>query len=204
MEERGVSMGDLLGSADGDVPIWALDAYRPPLSTMLVALKERGSWQLGRPLGHALARVVAAALLAHPGSVMAPGLSTIWLAPIPSDQRAVRSRGIDHTWLLARRAGRDLGLPVGHLLARSRPVVDQATLGRAARRQAQAHSMTAGGTPRRVVVVDDVFTTGATVLEATRALQAGGHEVLSIAVLAGVERHSTSTGAWSAGHPGSP
>jgi predicted amidophosphoribosyltransferase len=66
-------------------------------------------------------------------------------------------------------------------------VHDSAGLGAAARQANLAHAMRAQPPPRagvRVVLVDDVVTTGATVREAVRALTAAGWQVVGAATVA--------------------
>jgi predicted amidophosphoribosyltransferase len=136
------------------------------------ALKEAGHTGLARSLAPALA---AAAGAAHPGSVIA--------VPVPTSRAAMRRRGYRVVDLIARRAG----LRVAPLLVPSRASADQRALGRDARRQNVAGTMRprdAAG--RRILVVDDVVTTGATLDEAVRVLRAAGAEVVGAAVVAAV------------------
>ena len=83
-------------------------------------------------------------------------------------------RGFDQAELLARALARRWGLPCRSLLVRrSGP----AQAGRTrAERQAHPGFAALGGTPRRVLVVDDVATTGATLTAAASALREGGAE----------------------------
>lgn len=165
-------------------PLRAAAAYRGPVQAMLLAHKERGRLSLAGPLGAALARAVAD-LGPPPGTV---------LVPVPSSRPAVRSRGQDHALRLARAAARAAGLSARALLTPTRLVADQAGLTaceRSANLQgallARPGRTALAGLP--VVVVDDVVTTGATLVEATRALAAAGADVRGAAVVAATARH---------------
>jgi len=159
----------------------AFGRYDGPLRALLLAHKERGRTALARPLGGALARAVA-------GVASGPVL----LVPVPSSRAAVRARGHDHAWRLARAAARRLppGSAAGRLLAPARAVADQAGLSHAARAANLHGALVARQGRAHVVVVDDVVTTGATLVEAARALAAAGHVVLGAAVVAATARRA--------------
>ena len=177
-------------------PVHALAPYDGELRQLLLAHKERGLLGLSGPLGTALAAVVA-------GLVAGPVL----LCPVPSARSAVRQRGYDHAHRLAvsaarelRRQGRQAG--VARLLRPDRVVADQSGLSSTERAANLAGGMRAVPTPdpARVVVVDDLVTTGATLVEAARALRQEGHEALGAAVLAATRRRK-SPGRGSPLHP---
>jgi predicted amidophosphoribosyltransferase len=90
----------------------------------------------------------------------------------------LRSRGYNQSERLARALGARLGLPVrADLLRRGRETSTQTALTPDARRANVAGAFVAGGpVTGRVVLVDDVFTTGATLLAAAAALAAAGAE----------------------------
>jgi predicted amidophosphoribosyltransferase len=117
----------------------------------------------------------------------------------------VRRRGHDPLLRITARAAvrlRSLGVQTGvvRLLRSIRVAEDQAGLGAAARARNLAGTMacpggraarlleTGAATPYLVVVVDDVITTGSTVHEAQRALEAAGVVVSGIAVVAATRR----------------
>lgn len=173
-------------------PLTALAAYGGPVQQLLLAHKEKGQLQLTRPLGEGL----AIACLVH-RLVWTAGLPVL-LCPVPSSAKAVRQRGHDHGMRLAAAAARSLrrqGIDATavRLLRPARAVADQAGLTQAGRAANLLGALRATGPVRgRVLVVDDVVTTGATLVEAVRALAAAGHPVLGASVVAATTRRQTS------------
>ena len=167
-------------------PPFVVADYAGPVRAVVVAHKEQGRLGLAGPLGDALARGVLAA---------APRPGRVVLVPAPSRPGTVRSRGQDATARMAARAARALrregvDVEVWPVLRVSARVRDQAGLRSTQRATNLDGSM---HVPRRVlpalagtrvVVVDDVVTTGATLREAARALRAAGAEVTGAAAVA--------------------
>ncbi|MGW2956030.1 ComF family protein [Streptomyces eurythermus] len=181
--------------------VHAVAPYATEVRALLLAHKERGALALAGALGVALARAVRAGLgsgvedaggvgglrVGGGGAGVGPaGYSwrePLLLVPVPSARWAVRARGHDPVRRMALAAARELrrtGTParVAAVLRQRRAVADQAGLdapGRLAN-LAGALEVTAGGAPllgdgRRVVLVDDLMTTGASLAEAARALR---------------------------------
>jgi predicted amidophosphoribosyltransferase len=182
-------------------PPWAIAPYAGPVRQLIVAHKERGLTGLARPLGAALAHAAFAA--ADSADVGPP----TFLVPVPSSRASVRRRGRDPTLMIAREAAKaaarrakDAGgetatrrqVSCVQALQHRRRVADQAGLTATARSANLTGALQARLDLRgvRVIVVDDVVTTGATLTEAARALRAAGAEVPAAAVIAATERHT--------------
>ncbi|MFX4272869.1 ComF family protein [Propionibacteriaceae bacterium Y1685] len=176
--------------------------YEPVVQRLVSAYKDGGVWSLRAPLAQRAWWAVAALLAAHASTGVRPVL-----VPLPSRAAAIRRRGLDTTRALAgtvtrtaRRHG--LHLRVRHGLRFHRRVDDQAGLDATERAANLAGALTArpwtAGTS--VILLDDVTTTGASLAEATRALTAGGAEVIGAAVIAATVRRKRSD---PPEHPGS-
>ncbi|PZF80902.1 ComF family protein [Jiangella anatolica] len=145
----------------------------------------------GRP-GH----VARAGLVAGGGPFrVAHGDRPVVLIPVPSSPAAVRRRGHDPVLRTARRAaatlhrsGQQATVLAG--LRHRRRVADQAGLDRRQREHNLHGAFAVTQAARRrslgacVVVVDDIVTTGATLREATRALDEAGLHPCGVAVIA--------------------
>ncbi len=161
--------------ADGLTVTSAL-RYDGAVRRSVLAYKENGRTDVARALAAPLAAAIAAAAIGR-----------VHLVAMPIGRAAYRRRGYDPVRLLLRRGG--FGRPLD-ALAGVRRRDEQKGLDRAARAVNLAGTMSARGDIRgtRIVLVDDVVTTGATILEAARAIRAGGGEVIGAAVLAATPR----------------
>lgn len=179
----------------GLVTPWSMADYDGAIRAMIVGHKDRGQFSFARVLAGLLAESVRAAVALHDGPVV--------LVPVPSRPGSSRRRGYDPMGTLARLATAQLRASAydavwAPLLASSRHVVDQAGLSAGDRARNLAGSMTcpSPGLARlarrraraRVVICDDVLTTGASVAEAQRALGAVGLGPIAIATIAATRR----------------
>ena len=177
---------------------WAVARYEGAVRAVIVSHKEGGRTGLARPLGAALARAVLAA-----GAVGPVFDVSMIVVPVPSTRAAVRRRGHDPALRIAAAAigalrARDVPVRLITALAHTRRVADQAGLpmaGRAANLAGALRVVRPGEVAgRRVVLVDDVITTGATLAEAAKVLRASGAEVPAAAVVAATPRRCPSPG----------
>lgn len=176
-------------------PLAVAGTYAGSVRAAVLAYKEGGWRQLAGPLAKALA---AAVLLATSGQ-RAWRPVALALVPVPSLGRAARARGGDHVLRLSRRAARWLvaaGVPavtVPVVRVRGSPR-DSAGLSAPERRAnlAGAFCVRRRILPRcagrSIVVVDDLVTTGTTMVEMCRALADAGVAASAVAAIAGTTR----------------
>ncbi len=155
---------------DGGLPVVSALPFDGVVARVIRACKEDGRTSLARPLGRALAEVLPA------------GADIV---PVPSSRAALRRRGYAVTELLVRRAG----AAPQRLLVPARAAADQRGLGRRERAANVAGTLRARRADgARVIIVDDVLTTGATLAEAARVLREAGADVVGAATVAATPR----------------
>jgi ComF family protein len=149
----------------------AAAAYEDPVRTLVAAWKERGQ----RGLGQLLAQLVAEVVPRPP-----VGLLTF----VPGDQERSLWRGQNSAETLARLLATEWDLPVEALLRRNRHVPRQRGLSRVARRTNVRGAFHATNAPAVVALVDDVYTTGATVGAAATELRRAGARAVHVVTFA--------------------
>jgi predicted amidophosphoribosyltransferase len=180
-----VELGQL--TARSPLVVWSALDYSGVPRSILLAFKD-GARTDAAP---ALARPLRSALTAALATV--PAHSAVRLAVIPSTRAASRRRGYHPVELVLAAAG----LKSEHPLRVARQTADQAGLGSAARAENRAGSLCARRALRgkTYLIIDDILTTGATLLEARRAIEAAGGVVRGAVTIAHTRRRSVQTGA---------
>jgi len=112
---------------------------------------------------------------------------------VPCSARRRWSRGYDQSRLLAERLGRELGTEVRCTLRKVRHNRAQSGIGKEAERKANVLGVYVAVDPsavrgKRILLVDDVLTTGATVSECGKILKLAGADSLSCAVIAAAKQ----------------
>ena len=148
---------------------------RPPANALVHGLKYDGWSGLARLMGERMAQSAIPREL-----VSAPYL----IVPIPTTRRRARTRGYNQARLLAEAIADRVAMPLVDALERSHGGPTQVGLHPAERRANVKRAFTVRADARatltgaRVLLVDDVLTTGSTAMEAARPLvQAGATQV---------------------------
>lgn len=149
------------------VRVHCATALAPPATDLLHALKYEG-WPAVVPV---LARLMAGCLKAGEGDVA---------VPVPTTAARLRRRGYNQAGLLARSVAHYRAIPVIEALER-RPSAESQIALPVAQRRANVEGVFQPATAAdrlpfgcHVILIDDVVTTGATVLAASRALEGIG------------------------------
>ena len=163
--------------------------YEDAVRASLLRLKFSGAAGLAEGLGDVLAACAA--------EQFSGGFDTVTWVPV--SRKRLRRRGYDQARLLAEAAGRRWGVKPEPLLEKTADNPAQSTLAGASARRAnvlglyRASERAAG---RRILLVDDIVTTGSTLDECARTLrEAGAAEVLAVTVARTRPKKEESSGA---------
>lgn len=169
-------------------------ADQTPLSGLIVAAKYTGNplldkaitqfkYRYSRELSEQLGRLMREAVEKNGG--VNEGMMIV---PIPLHPSRKRWRGFNQAEALADEVGKALDAPVVHLLERKKKTRQQAKLSRAERlenvKEAFAFSEIPANIRARILLIDDVSSTLATLEEAAKVLQEAGFTHITGAVLA--------------------
>ena len=149
----------------------AVGTFQEPLRAYIHALKYEGNTRLAQPLGHLLAQ-----------AYMTYNIQADIIVPVPLHSEREHQRGYNHAHLLAEVCSSTLGIPLHtELLVRQRATVAQVDLKLRDRRQNVAGAFvcspafaTGALFKRKILIIDDVCTTGSTLEACAAPLFAAG------------------------------
>lgn len=164
-------------------------SFRGTPARMVVGMKDAHELRLAPVMAAAMlcALEEASAWPASDGRPRFEADETDAVCFVPATASAFARRGFDHMELVARELSSQSGIVLADVLARGRSI-DQRKLGRAERRENLEGSVRAIEDVRgaRLLLIDDVATTGASINEAARALLDRGAASVSACVFARV------------------
>lgn len=162
--------------------VYSFGAYEGVLRKLIHVFKFEGVRTLQRPLGALLARALPREL------------SFDAVVPMPLHWRRRWQRGFNQSELLAREIARKWNVPVCGLARRKKATAPQAGLTSAERRKnvqgAFAVKKAARLNGMRLLLIDDVLTTGATASACARALKRAGAAHVTFLALARRDRRA--------------
>ncbi|MFT4186010.1 MAG: phosphoribosyltransferase family protein [Micrococcaceae bacterium] len=173
-------------------PLWYYADYSAGFDTLIKSYKSAGRTDLVPFLSVALARTIEAIIAKS-------ALQKIILVPMPSTKHRVKTRGYDHISLVAKAATKliqnfDERVVFVPALKQSNKTA-QASVNANNRKWNVHHTMWVSTGKERelkhlpnaqIILIDDICTTGATLIEGARALKSVGISVSGAAVLATV------------------
>ncbi len=156
--------------------------YRRPVKGMIRRMKYQGVTRMADWMAEEMLRTVTLEL---------PGSFDV-IVPVPMHKKRLKQRGVNQAAALARVLSYRSGVPCREALRRVRDTTQQARLSAPQRRRNLEGAFAACEDLRghRVLLVDDVITTGATALSCARALRlAGAEDVLFIALAGAIDQN---------------
>ncbi len=157
----------------------AVFSYRGDLRQSLYRLKYEGKKEYGTVFGDEMARYLGSWVLKQ---------RITRIVPVPLHPARQRERGYNQAALPARELGRLLGIPVDEkLLVREKPTSPQKMLSAGERRTNLSGAFRLAGEihpGERILLIDDIYTTGSTADAASACLKKGGKCLIYVLTVA--------------------
>jgi ComF family protein len=161
----------------------ALWLYQDQVRSSLLRFKFHGKVHYADYYGQALAE-----------RLLADGVSFDILTWVPISRRRKLKRGYDQVELIARSLGRELDMPSTQCLRKIRHNQPQSSIKDAAQRRINVLGAYKAFSPsqfqgQRILLLDDIITTGATISECAKTLMAAGAKEVYCAAVAAAKHH---------------
>ena len=159
--------------------------YEEPVRSAVLSYKFHGTYSYARVFGRWMAAMIRDKL----------GTEFDLITWVPCSKARKWKRGYDQSRLLCEQIGKELGIETRQTLVKVRNNPPQSGVNNAARRKANVMGVYVPYQPecvrgKRILVIDDVLTTGATLSECGKILRMAGAETLVCAVLAAARQEN--------------
>jgi ComF family protein len=177
LDEQGRCSMCRLGLTGFDT-VYTFGSYEATLRGLIHLFKYNQVRPLAKPLGALLARAIPRE---HRFDV---------IVPMPLHWKKRWSRGYNQSELLAKEVARRWGVPVERIVRRTKATAPQAGLSNSKRRLNVRGAFAASKSVKglRVLLIDDVLTTGATASACARVLKRAGASHVAVAAVARTDR----------------
>lgn len=160
--------------------IYCVSTYEGPLRTAIHRFKFKGRKKLAEPLG-----ILMVKYLSKTPTIEMKEIDVI--IPVPLHPKRLRERGFNQTQLLSNVVGKYYGVPTAPALARHKNTKAQFGLPRAERftNITDAFKILDPKSVynKRILLIDDIYTTGATIAECSKALKIAGAKRVEVMAL---------------------
>ncbi|MCS7281545.1 MAG: ComF family protein [Desulfobacterota bacterium] len=152
--------------------------YTGPVKNALCAFKFEGRKRAGRILVRLSER-----------RILGMGLKFDYIVPIPVTEKKRKERGFNQAYIIAQEISRITRIPIlcGHLI-KSKETMDQSSLSKKEREKnvKGAFKIRNGSyfKGKKILIVDDLFTTGSTLMEASKVVKLAGADTVCVFALA--------------------
>ncbi len=159
--------------------VYSLGIFDENFQELIHSFKYKGRVSLGKRIGLRLAEKLKSENLSEIGCII----------PVPLHKVRKRERGFNQSQILAETLGRQLNLPVQNkIMFRIKNTKDQTKLSEPERKENVAGAFEVEDKNKilpgkKIILVDDVITTGATLMECAKVLKkAGAREILGVTI----------------------